>query len=135
MKNDKENFVPNNSDNNLISDYFNFRQGVFDYFGYVEDWKAIPLEDSRGYFWYLTGVEADDSVWFAESEEELDPENRDGMYKDDIYSQRFLPKWVYRSEKYTMVCSDPHTDGNKFLRVFDNSKEVKPLESYEREPE
>lgn len=29
------------------------RQAVFDYFGYVEDWVVIPLDDKTDYFWEL----------------------------------------------------------------------------------
>jgi hypothetical protein len=46
-------------------------------------------------------------------------------YAAEIYTQRFLPKWVYRGAEYTMVCVDTRTDGNKFLMVFDNKKEIK----------
>lgn len=47
------------------------------------------------------------------------------MYSNEIYTQRFLPKWVYRGKDYTMICVDTHTDGNKFLQIFDNSKEIR----------
>ena len=46
-------------------------------------------------------------------------------YSASIYTQRFLRKWVYRGKDFTLVCMDTHTDGNKFLGVFDNSKEIK----------
>ena len=63
-------------------------------------------------------------AFFAETPEQLD--DADGnYYEDEIYTQRFLPKWVYRGEDYTMVCVDTHTDGNQFLRIFDNLKERK----------
>ena len=52
--------------------------------------------------------------------------NSDGdYYQNEIYTQRFLPKWVYRGKEYTMICVDTRTDGNTFLQVFDNSKEIK----------
>lgn len=99
------------------------QQAVFDYFGYVEDWVVIPLDDGTGYFWYLEDPNGEGgSVCFADTEEEL--ESQDGnYYTNEIHTQRHLPKWVYRGEEYTMVCVDTHTDGNKFLQIFDNAKE------------
>ncbi len=32
---------------------------------------------------------------------------------------------VYRGQDYTMISVDTHVDGNKFLQIFDNKKEVK----------
>lgn len=61
---------------------------------------------------------------FAETLEELESEEGD-YYEHEIYTQRFLPKWVYRGEDYTMICVDTRVDGNKFLQVFDNKKEIK----------
>ena len=105
-----------------IDDYFALQAEIFDYFGYVEDWRAIPLADARDSYWYLTGEGAGDEVLFADNEEDL--HNDEGNnYSAEIYTQRFLPKWVYRGKEFTMVCVDTHTDGNKFLMVFDNEKE------------
>lgn len=103
----------------LLDDYFAAREQVFAYFGYVEDWRVIPIEDSREYFWRLDG-EGPGSVRYAQTEQALDD---DDGYEDEIYTQRHLPKWVYRGPEYTMVCVDTHTDGNQFLRIFDNAKE------------
>jgi hypothetical protein len=46
------------------------------------------------------------------------------LYCDEVYTQRHLPKWVYRGVEFTMICVDTHTDGNKFLAIYDNAKEV-----------
>lgn len=46
-------------------------------------------------------------------------------YTAEIYTQRFLPKWIYRTDNHTLVCMDTHVDGNKFLGIFDNNKESK----------
>ena len=107
----------------LLDDYLALLEQIHKYFGYVEDWKAIPLEDSRKYYWRLYGT-GPDSVRFASHSEILDDEEGN-YYEDEIYTQRHLPKWVYRGKKYTMVCVDTHTDGNHFLRIFENSKEIK----------
>ena len=107
-----------------LKDYFNLQKKVYDYFGYAEDWRVIPLEDATDAYWHLTGEGSGDSVCFS-PKKEFDDEGC--LYMNRVYTQRFLPKWVYRGEDYTMVCVDTHVDGNKFLQVFDNSKEVKEL--------
>lgn len=92
---------------------------IHDYFGYVEDWAVIPIDDRREMFWQQDG----DNIRYAADRETL---NSDGdYYEDTIYTQRHLPKWVYPGKDYTMICVDTHTDGNKFLAIFTNSKEVK----------
>lgn len=108
----------------LLNNFFKIQNEIFDYFGYREDWVAIPLDDGTSYFWQLDQSEdGSGSVKFAENLETL---NSDGaFYRHDIYTQRFLPKWVYRGEAYTMICVDTRVDGNKFLQIFDNSKEIK----------
>ena len=104
-----------------LKEYFKLQKEIYDYFGYKEDWVVIPIEDATDYFWHLTGEGHGDEVWFGEDKEgALSP-----MYSNEIYTQRFLPKWVYRGKDYTMICVDTHTDGNKFLQIFDNSKEIR----------
>lgn len=105
----------------LLKDYFDAKKQVHDYFGYVEDWVAIPLDDATDCFWHLIG-EGPGVVKYAENIEDFATGE---YYASSIYTQRFLPKWVYRGEEYTMICVDTHTDGNKFLQIFDNSKELK----------
>ena len=109
-------------DNKMFDDYFNLQLNIHNYFKYKEDWKIIPLRDSREYYWRLKG-KGPGKIRFAETPEQLDCDDGN-YYEDDIYTQRlFLSKWVYRSKDFTMVYSDTHMDGNKFLRIFDNSKE------------
>lgn len=107
----------------LLNEYNQKRQELFDYFGYVENWVAIPVDDATMYYWRLTGEGRGDEVLFADTLEELETESGN-CYSNEIYTQRFLPKWVYRGEDYTMVVVDTHTDGNKFLQIFDNKKEI-----------
>jgi len=104
-----------------LDKYFTLQQEIYDYFGYVEDWVVIPIDDAREYVWQLYP----DSVRFAETTEVLQDEDTETYYEHEIYTQRFLPKWVYRGEDYTMICVDTRTDGNKFLQIFDNKKEIK----------
>jgi len=106
----------------ILDKYEKLREELFEYFGYKEDWVAIPVDDAREYFWTLSGEGHGDHVGFAETEKDLEEEDGE-FYKNEIYTQRFLPKWVYRGKDYTMICVDTRVDGNKFLQIFDNSKE------------
>lgn len=113
-----------------IDKYFELEDAVHEIFGYVEDWVAIPLDDKRDYFWTLDGTYdkhgkvIGGEVRFAEDPETLDDIAAGEYYSNEIYTQRFLPKWVYETDEYTMICVDTHTDGNKFLQIFDNSKKI-----------
>jgi hypothetical protein len=100
----------------LLDNYFALQEQIYNYFGYKEDWVVIPIENATEYYWKVD----DNKVEFAEKLEDF--AEGDG-YSNEIYTQRFLPKWVYRGKDYTMIVVDTHTDGNKFLQIFDNSKE------------
>lgn len=110
----------------LLDDYFDLQSRIFQYFGYVEDWRAIPLDDKCGDYWMIIGAEdsSDTSVVHSPTPftEESITEGKE-IFGNTLYTQRFLPKWVYRAAEFTMVCVDTHTDGNKFLMVFDNRLE------------
>ena len=108
----------------LLNDYLQKQQELFDYFGYVENWKAIPVDNATMYYWHLNGEGHDGEVLFADTKEELFS-GEGNYYSNEIYTQRHLEKWVYRGADYTMIVVDTHTDGNKFLQIFDNKKEVK----------
>jgi len=103
----------------MLDDYFELQNRIFEHFGYVEDWRVLPLDDARNYYWKLDG---EDNVCFADSEEELSSESGN-YYENEIYHQRHLPKWVYRADDYTMIVVDTHTDGNQLLQVFNNANE------------
>ena len=102
--------------------YTKAQQDLFDYFGYIEDWVVIPIDDAREYYWKLNGT-GPGEVLFGETIQDVEEETGD-HYVNEIYTQRFLPKWVYEGEEFTMICVDTHVDGNKFLQIFDNSKRI-----------
>jgi len=105
----------------LLDKYLALQDEIYAYFDYKEDWRIIPLDDCRQYFWRLEG-EGPGEVQYADTEKELESETGN-YYVETIYTQRFLPKWVYRGKDYTMICCDYDSDGNKFLRIFSNKKE------------
>lgn len=108
----------------LLTEYNQKLQELYAYFGYVENWRVFPIDDATEYFWKIDGDETNGDVLFAESIDIID--TREGeYYSNEIYTQRHLHKWVYRGEEYTMIVVDTHMDGNKFLQIFNNSKEVK----------
>lgn len=117
----------------LLSTYFDLQEQIFAYFGYREDWVKIPLDDRTDANWILL-QEPDGSGHVIYHESELTPEFLDSgeFYHDTIYTQRFLPKWVYVGVEYTMVVVDTHTDGNKFLGIYDNTKRVTPSAEQKR---
>ena len=108
----------------LLTQYFDVQAQLFAYFGYVEDYRVIPLSDATDTYWMLdqqpngTGT----VIWASApfTQELIEAGNE--VCSASIYTQRFLPKWVYHGAEYTMVCADPHTDGNKLLMVFANDK-------------
>ena len=105
----------------LLDDYFELQRQIFKHFGYVQDWRILPLNDARYYYWRLDG-EGPGTIRFAKTEEALNSGDGD-CYENEIYTQRHLPKWVYRADDYTLVAVDTHTDGNQLLQVFDNALE------------
>lgn len=118
----------------VVDHFFEVRAAIFAHVGYVEDWRVLPLDDSRDQFW---AVDKAEHAWvkFSPKREALvswlvgpDGEFRsysDVLYEDRIYTQRHLSKWVYRGTELTLVVVDTQTDGNKFLRIFRNANEVK----------
>lgn len=98
---------------------------IHNYFGYVEDWVKIPMESHIGEYWMLTGDKKARgcAVYSPVPLTKKTIEAGSEIYGGPIYTQRFLPKWVYRGEDYTMVSVNTQTDGNRFLMIFENSKE------------
>lgn len=106
----------------VFEKYEDVKQHIFDYFGYVEDWRVFPLVFDLDMYWAEDG----EQVVFSEDIINLTDEDCIGNhYSNEIFKQRHLSKWVYRAKDYTMIVVDTHTDGNQFLQVLDNSKEVK----------
>ena len=102
----------------LMQNYNNALQEIYDHIGFVEDWEVYAIDDCTEYLWKIVD---DEVVRFSKTLEEL---NED-YYENETYKQRFYPKWVYRGSKYTLMICDTRTDGNKFFCIFDNGKEVK----------
>lgn len=92
-------------------------QQIYTYFGYVEDWTVLPIDDCTDHVWKLTDV----GVEFADH---VDNFTDEGDYYSNEYYQGTTGS-VYRGAEFTAIAVDTHCDGNKFLQIFDNTKEVK----------
>ena len=101
------------------------RKQIFEYFGYKEDWRILPLEDCRDVEWRIISNGGGWTVQCLQNGGVFGNEDDEDCFEYEIYTQRFLDKWVYRGEEFTMILVDTHTDGNQFLSIFTNSKEVK----------
>lgn len=108
-----------------LSQYFNIQKSIHDYFGYKEDWRAIPLDDQRSQHWMLLEQPNGQGkvVWSPKTFTERSLTSGTDICSGAIYTQRHLKKWVYRTTDYVMISVDTHCDGNKFLMVFDAQNE------------
>ena len=106
-----------------IDSYFELEEKIFKEFGYEEDWRRFPIVDSRDDEWYFTGH----SVIFHET---LTPEIIESMdyYQNEVYTYRHLDKYVYHVDELTMMLVATGCDGNIYLQIFDNNKEVDSID-------
>lgn len=99
----------------LLKDYDKLKQKIYDYFGYLEEWHVYPIDDMTDFYWQV----GDDHriVYFDDAEF-----NECGL--DPRYSSVIIGN-ILRGKDYTMIKVDTETDGNKFLQIFDNRKQIK----------
>ena len=102
----------------LMKNYNRAKQAIYDHVGFVEDWVVYAIEDRTDAFWSEDG----EYIKYAHTIEDFSSDGN--YYEDEIYTQRFYDKWVYRGAELTMIFVDTHTDGNKFFAVYSNSLEV-----------
>lgn len=112
--------------NTIVQSFFDAQNALFKYFGYCPDWRVIPTDDQTGRYWMICGPEdkRDTKVIYSDipfTEKMI--EKGEEVYSGTIYTQRHLPKWVYRGTDHTMISVDTHCDGNQVLMIFDNDKE------------
>ena len=106
----------------LIDEYQKALDAIYEHVGFVEDWVICPLDDCTESYWYT------DDKKFIRWAETLEKFNSDGdYYENDIYTQRFYSKWIYEGADFTMIFCDPHIDGMKWFRLFDNKKRIKNI--------
>ena len=103
----------------IMDNYNNALQSLYNAVGFVEDWTVLPIDDRTDMFWHID--EIDNCVRFQQNIEKIDSD----YYENKIYKQKFYDKWIYRGEKLTMIMVDTQVDGNQFFAFYDNNKEVK----------
>jgi hypothetical protein len=108
-----------------LDDFLDAKEKVFKYFEYKESHRVVPIVDFRKYYWAIIDNEAQGEIVFHEEELTEERLSDEDYYTAEIYTQRFLKKWVYRKNLYTMIYVDIQIDDNKFLAIFSNKKEKK----------
>lgn len=115
-----------------VKQYFELAEKIHEFFGYKEDWVSIPMKEQLECYWMIVGGDEKGAggtvVCSKKPFTKKSLTEGKSIYSDTIYTQRFLPRWVYRTQSHTLTCVDTHTDGNKFLYIFDNEKECKDEE-------
>lgn len=106
--------------NGILDAYQEAHEAVYEYFGYTEGYVALPFDDARDYYWMLVH---DSTVYFAETKEEVNDDN--ATYSNEVLTSRHIENPIVRKKDLTMIAVDTNTDGNKFLQIFDNAKELK----------
>ena len=96
---------------NLIERFNNAKQDLYDHVGFKEDWVIYAIVNRTEMFWKITSNQKE--VRFAETKKKFNTD--DSYYLDDIYTQRFYKKWVYRGKEFTMIFVNTNIDGNKFF--------------------
>ncbi len=107
----------------LITAFNTALKDLYNHVGFREDWVIFPIEDRTLYSWEID--ERAKIVRYADTPGNLMDEEAGEYYEDEIYTQRFYQKHVYRGAELTMVFVDTHTDGNKFFAIFRNDLEVR----------
>ena len=105
----------------LIENHNQATQSLYDHVGFVEDWVVLPIDDQTDMYWIVNEI----AKWVRYGETKEILFSNGDYYQNQIYTQRFYEKWVYRGELLTMVMVDTRIDGNKFFQFFDNAKEIK----------
>lgn len=108
----------------LLDQYFDIQEKIYNNFGYKEYWREIPLADFTEYYWAFSKTEYGDEIKYAsEVGNVFNGTGIDG-FSCSVYMHPRLSKWIYTSNEHTMMCIDTHSDNNKYLAIFDNSKVV-----------
>jgi hypothetical protein len=102
-----------------MENYNKALQDLYDHVGFKEDWVVYPIDDCTDKYWYVN--EEYKEVHYADTQKELNDEY-DNYYVDEIYTQRFYQKWIYRGKDLTLIFCNPGVDGMIYFRIFDNNK-------------
>lgn len=105
----------------LLMSYFACKKAIHEFFDFRGGWREIPISDETEYWWYIDECpDGSGTVHYGAG----DVDGDQAYYAAEIYTTRHLEKYVYRTDTHTAVAVDTNTDGNVFLYIFDNAKEV-----------
>lgn len=110
---------------NLLNRYQEIEQQIYNYFGYEEEWRKMPLDDCTEYFWCFDG---NGNVHYCEAKNKT-------LAKEIIkkgehsYSDKIRKNIIHIKCDLTLICLNTNCDFNVFLSIFDNSKEIKSIKS------
>jgi hypothetical protein len=104
----------------LLMSYFACKHAIHKFFSFEPGWREIPISDDTEYWWLIEEHGDGGVVRYGEGDVKSDR----SYYSSEIYTTRHLKKYVYRTETHTAIAVDTQTDGNVFLNIFDNAKEV-----------
>ena len=107
----------------LLDNYQALEKQIHEYFGYEQNWRLLPIDDCRKYYW---NVDDTSGVNYADSVQELETETGN-CYSGEFYFAGSTEPLIYRKTDYTMIAIDTGCDGNVMLMIFDNAKEIKEL--------
>lgn len=105
---------------NIVEKYEKAKQELYNHIGFKEDWVVFPLINCIESYWDYDKY----SVYYSDVKKDVMTLNGE-HYENEIYTQRFYDKWIYKGKNFTMIFCDPHVDGMKWFRVFDNTKRVR----------
>ncbi len=103
---------------NVLTNYLKAKEELLAHVGLTTDWVECSIDDASEYVWFTDGKQ----VYYADTEEELINESGN-YYVNEIYTQRFYNKHVFRGEQFTLIFCDPQVDNCKWWRVFSNNLE------------
>lgn len=100
----------------LLKQYFEIENEIYEYFGFVQQWTIFPLSDETAHYWF---VDNDKCYYNLEpfSEENIE----DGRHSSGVV----MKKGILAKDDYTMIAIDTLCDGNRYLGIFDNEKQLK----------
>jgi len=109
----------------LLDQYFELQQKIYDYFGYKEGWCVFPIADTREYSWFIKGGSGfNRHVIYCKGDFTVRAIADGKFWQEEIERNVHFPQLIYDGEEFTMIVIDACTDDNGFLRIFDNSRQL-----------
>lgn len=102
----------------MLDQYFKLQGLIYAECGYTEGCLEFALADETDKFWRVGDYE----VLYAETAADLVDDESEMRWVEDAYLD--AGGWIFRGKKHTMVRIKSCMEGNQYLLVLDNEKEV-----------